>query len=95
VSSFSNNFDRIYLRRTWLVLGAISLLDRPSIASIANSLSFRKSTVQRIVDNFNNGQLLQLEVESYQPELNIKDWGMLNQGIVERYYQKYREELQY
>ena len=83
---FNFKFDRIDLRRSWLVLGAIQNTENPAVTSIARTLGFSKSTVQRIIENLNSPQYPCLEIGQNGAICNIKDWGVINPEIIEEYY---------
>lgn len=86
---YEYNFDRIDLRRTWLVLGAIQNMDRPTVTSMSKQLNFGKSTVQTILENLRGHQYPGLEIHIENAVCKVIKWGILNPEIIEDFYNEY------
>ena len=88
---FNYNFEKNDLRRTWLVIGSIDKLERPTITSISKDLNFPKSTVQRIVDRLFKDELPEFEIiKSDDVVLTVGKWGILNKKEVKNFYKNYK-----
>lgn len=86
---FNHELGRVDLRRTWLVVGAIDALERPTITSISHQLGFGKSTVQRIVELLERDELIGFEIEVTSAVMTIQSWGVLSPEIIRAFYNEY------
>lgn len=89
MSEFDYNFERSDLRRSWLVIGAINHLDRPTVTSISHDLGFRKSSVQRVLERLNSKELPGFSISMDGVVISINSWGILNKKIIEEFYKKF------
>ena len=86
---YNYDFERIDLRRTWLVLGAIQSLKKPTVTSISKQLGFTKGTVQKIILNLNSDQYPGLEISVEDAICQVEKWGVVNPEIIEDFYINY------
>lgn len=92
-SKYDFDFERIDLRRSWLVLGAIQNTEKPTVTSIAKVLDFSKSTVQRIIENLNSPQYPCLEIKLNGAICSVENWGVINSEIIENLFSEYLQVL--
>lgn len=86
---YNYEFERIDLRRTWLVLGAIQNMETPTVTSIAKQLNFSKSTVQKVLKNLSGDQYPKLVISIENAVCSIECWGVINPEIIEEFYINY------
>lgn len=92
IKKYNFDFARIDLRRTWLVLGAIQNLDRPTTVAIAEDLDFSPGTVQKIVKNLQSDQWPDLDVEMDGPVFSVKKWGPTNPDFFTDYHSAFKQK---
>lgn len=83
-------FERQDLRRMWLMLGAISVLDSPSLAVISKELGINMTTLIKVAERINSPQLIGTEIAVVDRVYSIISWGIVTQLDCENYFKSYR-----
>lgn len=80
-------FERQDLRRLWLALGAIELLDNASLSAISKMLDMQMSTLQKVIDRLNSDQLPGLVISVSDGIYSVTSWGVIDRQAVIEYTQ--------
>lgn len=83
------------LRRLWILLGAMDVLQPATLTSLHNDLGWSVSTIQRLIERLNSDQLPGIVVSNKDDVLKVTHWGILvNKNYSRKLYSEYISSMQ-
>lgn len=71
------DFKKGDMRRVWFVLGAVAILDKPTLTSLVRATGMPKASINDTLNKLMEGQIPGLVLVKNDAEYQIDDWGDL------------------